>query len=193
MLKHRLSWHPIRSNYTWIGLIALILGFGYIPARIAIAKQQAPAPELILVLGGSFQRERLAAQLAHMHPTLNIWVSSGTSQAESEFTAAQIPLSRVYLDNRASDTVTNFTSVVRDLNQRGIQHVYLVTSDYHLPRAQVIATIVFGSHGIATTPITIADEERVESPLRALRDGLRSLAWLCTGRTGASLRNQIRW
>jgi uncharacterized SAM-binding protein YcdF (DUF218 family) len=180
---------PTLAGFT---LIAFILGLGYIPARIAIAKQQAHRPELILVLGGSPARERLAAQLASTDPSLKIWVSSGTSEAASEFAAARIPASRVYLDHRATDTVTNFTTVVKDLKRKHIDHVYLVTSAYHLPRAQVIATIVFGSQGIAVTPVTIADEQRIESRWRIVRDGLRSLMWLSTGRTGASLRGQFQ-
>lgn len=167
---------------------AVLIGLGYIPARLAIAQQQSPSPELILVLGGSSDREVLAAQLAHNNPELKIWVSSGSSSAAQIFQQSGISASRLHLDQRATDTVTNFTTVVNDLKQRGIQHVYVLTSDYHMPRATAIATVVLGSQGITFTPIEVSGVDRQESKLRVLRDVGRSTIWLMTGRTGASLR-----
>ncbi|HTL88175.1 MAG TPA: YdcF family protein [Leptolyngbya sp.] len=183
MLRSRLSRCIVSAT--------ILLSFGYLPARLAIARQQSPQPELILILGGSSDREAYTVHLAQQHPALKIWVSSGTSAAAHIFQSAGIPRSRIYFDTRATDTVTNFTTVVSDLKQRGIQHVYIVTSDYHMPRAEAIAAIVFGSQGIAFTPIEVVGEQRQESQLRVLRDMGRSIVWLVTGRTGASLRNRI--
>ncbi len=168
--------------------VVSIVGFGYVPARLAIAQAQAPAPEVILVLGGSVDREYAASQLAHVHPNLDVWVSTGSREAKQVFQAENISLSRVHLDDRATDTVTNFTSVVTDFKRRGIQHVYLVTSDFHLPRAQAIAALVFGTQGITVTPISVPSTQPPESSFRIVRDAGRSLMWLFTGRTGARLR-----
>jgi uncharacterized SAM-binding protein YcdF (DUF218 family) len=165
-----------------------VLSLGYIPAQLAIARQQSPNPEMILILGGSSDREAYAVKLAQKHPSLNIWVSAGSPDAVRIFEAAGIPKSRLYFDPRATDTVTNFTTVVPDFKRRGIQHVYIVTSDYHMRRAEAIATFVFGSQGIAFTPIEVSGQHRQESKLRVLRDVGRSAMWLMTGRTGASLR-----
>ncbi|NJK52377.1 MAG: YdcF family protein, partial [Leptolyngbyaceae cyanobacterium SU_3_3] len=106
------------------------------------------------------------------------------------FQSAGISTSRLYFDQRATDTVTNFTTVVSDLKRRGVQHVYIVTSDYHMPRAEAIATVVLGSQGITFTAIKVSGEHRQESKLRVLRDVGRSAVWLMTGRTGASLRSR---
>lgn len=171
-----------------IAAAAVLLGSGYIPARLTIARQQSPSPEMILILGGSSDREEYTTQLAQSYPSLKIWVSSGSPNAVRIFQNAGIPQSRLYFDARATDTVTNFTTVVPDLKRRGIQHVYIVTSDYHMPRAEAIATVVFGSQGITFTPIKVSGERRQESKLRVLRDVGRSVVWLITGRTGASLR-----
>lgn len=167
---------------------AVSLGLGYIPVRLAIAHQQSPTPEMILVLGGSADREEYTAKLAQQYPSLKIWVSSGTPHATRIFQAAGIPSSRLYFDRRATDTVTNFTTVVSDLKQLGVQHVYVVTSDYHMPRAEAIATVVFGSQGITFTPVEVSGVDRQESKVRVLRDVGRSVLWLMVGRTGASLR-----
>lgn len=166
----------------------MLLVVGYIPARLAIAQQQAPNPEVILILGGSSDREIFAAQLAQHQTNLDVWVSSGSPYAADIFRDAKIPESRLHFDRRATDTVTNFTTIVSDFKRRGIQHIYVLTSDYHLARAQAIATVVLGSQGIAFTPVAVPSARPPESSLRVLRDFGRSLVWLVTGRTGASLR-----
>ncbi|MBE9011495.1 YdcF family protein, partial [Pseudanabaenaceae cyanobacterium LEGE 13415] len=148
--------------------------------------------ELILILGGSSDREDFTVQRAHRYPSMKIWVSTGSPFAEHIFQTAGISESRVHFDQRATDTVTNFTSVIPDFKRMGIQHVYVVTSDYHMPRAEAIATVVFGSQGITFTPLEVSGVHRQESKLRILRDVGRSMIWLMTGRTGASLRDRFR-
>lgn len=163
----------------------------YIPVQLAIALYLAPAPQAILTLGGRTNREEFTAEFAKTHPNLDIWVSSGmeASKAKVFFAAAGIPESRVNFDYRAVDTVTNFTTLVNDFKQRHIRHLYLITSDYHMPRAKAIATIVLGSRGIAFTPVTVPSYQIPETGWRIGRDVLRSLCWLVTNRTGASLRS----
>lgn len=75
--------------------------------------------QAILVLGGGEDREEFAAQFAEFHPVLKIWVSSGSPPNKSRaiFQDAGIADSRVYLDYRATDTVTNFTTLVRVFQQ----------------------------------------------------------------------------
>jgi uncharacterized SAM-binding protein YcdF (DUF218 family) len=182
----------IQYRRVWqLSLVALVCLLSYIPMRLAIAKQSAPHPEMILVLGGGPDREQLAARLAQDHPNLEVWISTGSSEAAQIFQRAGIDQSRVHFDCRATDTVTNFTTSVDTLKQRGIQHVYVVSSSFHMPRSQVIATIVFGSQGIAFTPVAVATPNfEPESKVRIVRDLGRSMLWLATGRTGASLNRE---
>ncbi len=52
----------------------------------------------------------IAVKLARRHPELDVWVSTG-SKADAIadiFEAAGVLLSRVHMDYRAVDTVTNF-------------------------------------------------------------------------------------
>ncbi|NET51403.1 MAG: YdcF family protein, partial [Merismopedia sp. SIO2A8] len=145
-----------RKQYRFLCLAssALILTLPVIiPARLAIAHYQAPHPQAILTLGGGIDREKFTAKFAQTHPSLEIWVSTGidVETAQSIFQSAGIPNGRVHLDRRAVDTVTNFTSLVADFKSRKIKHLYLITSAFHMPRAKAIATIVFGSQGIAFT------------------------------------------
>lgn len=169
-------------------LILVLLSI--IPIRLAIATSRAPVPQAILTLGGDPAREEFTAQLAHWYPSLEIWVSSGPSPKKiSElFQAAGISSMRLHIDNRAVDTVTNFTSLVKDFKKRKFEHLYLVTSISHMPRAKAIATFVLGSRGIAFTPVSVPSHQPPESWLDILRDSGRTLLWIVTGKTGASLK-----
>jgi uncharacterized SAM-binding protein YcdF (DUF218 family) len=185
------------KRFRQIGLVGfssiLLVWLSLIPLRILIASQQAPEPEAILVLGGDAHREEIGAQLAQHYPDMDVWVSTGEvpKVAYAIFRSAGVTDERVHLDYRASDTVTNFTTLVPDFKQQGIRHLYVVTSDFHMPRAKVIATIVLGSNGMTFTPITVPSSSPEESWVRIARDGGRSLLWVATGRTGASFRNLI--
>jgi uncharacterized SAM-binding protein YcdF (DUF218 family) len=91
------------------------------------------------------------------------------------------------LDYQAVDTVTNFTTLVDDLQARGIHSVYLITSDYHMRRARIIGEIVLGSRGIDFKAVKVPSERSPESIEKAIRDGGRAIVWLLTGHTGASI------
>ncbi|ACK65995.1 protein of unknown function DUF218 [Rippkaea orientalis PCC 8801] len=146
-------------------------------------------PEAIFVLGGHEERERFAAQLAKDHPTLPIWVSSGSPKgyAKRIFAKAGVERDRLHLDYQAKDTVTNFTTLVNEFKAQGIDSVYLVTSKNHLPRARVIGEIIFGSQGIVIKPMAVECDRPPEPWEKILRDGARSLLWVATGKTGETL------
>ncbi len=170
-----------------VSFVLILLSIFYIQQKNTVSK--TTHAQVIFTLGGWIDREEFTAQFAQLHPTLNIWVSTGTprKRAQGIFQAAGIPKNRLHLDYRAVDTVTNFTTLVKDFQKRQIQHLYLITSDYHMRRAKCIATIVLGSRGITFTPVVIPSSKPQESFWRTLRDAIRSVVWLVTGYTGASL------
>ncbi len=164
-----------------VGLTSLA---NVITVRSTLAVQQAPEPQAILMLGGSIDREEFTAEFAKQHEDLDVWVSSGVDRrtATEIFQQAGIDLDRVHLDYRAVDTVTNFSTLVEDFKKRNISHVYLITSDFHMPRASAVASVVFGSHGIAFTPVMIPSQDYPsESEARIARDVSRAVLWICTG------------
>ncbi|MEA5510074.1 YdcF family protein [Crocosphaera sp. UHCC 0190] len=167
-----------------IPLLTLGLWFGYKQLQSYFVQ-----PEAIFVLGGHEDREHFAAQLALKHPNLPIWVSSGSPQgyATKIFTKAGVKSDRLHLDYHAKDTVTNFTTLVKELKSQGIDSVYLITSDNHMNRARVIGEIVFGSQGIVIKPIAVPSHGSPEPLEKIVRDGGRSLLWLLTGKTGENL------
>ncbi|MEM8805438.1 MAG: YdcF family protein [Cyanobacteria bacterium P01_G01_bin.38] len=144
-------------------------------------------PEVALVLGGATEREEFAVQFAAEHPDIDVWVSSGSNPeyAEWVFETAQIPPERFKLDYRAVDTVTNFTTLVDDLHQDGVKSIYLITSDYHMRRAVVIAEIILGSRGIHFKPVTVPSNQPPEPLTQSIRDGIRSILWVLTGKNGS--------
>ncbi|MGF1961864.1 MAG: YdcF family protein [Aulosira sp. DedVER01a] len=181
-------------RFTCLTIFSFILVLcSIIPLRIELASYQAPRPQAILTLGGSSDREEFTAQLAKWYPSLEIWVSSGSPPDEvyKIFQTAGIPKSNLHLDYRATDTVTNFTTLVSDFKERQIQHLFLITSHNYLPRVKAIAFLVLGSQGITFTPLSVPSDQPKESRLRILRDIVRSLLWIVTGHTGASLKTDL--
>lgn len=182
-------------------LVCLVLTIAFlltsiIPMRIAITFHQAPVPQAIFVLGGNDDRMRFAAEFWRSHKTLDIWVSDDQSMLEHDrqiFQQFDIPDQQLRLDGRATDMVTNFTTLAEDFTDQKLQHIYLITSDYHLRRARAIATIVFGSQGIVVTHLAVPSSGyKSESLLRVLRDCGRSLLWIFSGKTGSSLNPNLK-
>lgn len=152
------------------------------------------APQAVLMLGGStsaLERERFTANFVSKYPNLPIWISSGglgnySHYVTKVFAKAGIPSDRLHLDDRAVDTVTNFTTLADELKARGIKSVYLITSDYHMRRAQIVAEIILGSRGIVFKPVIVPSGKNPEPIEKSIRDGARALLWVTTGNTGSS-------
>jgi len=175
------------------GLSLLVLFAGLTYLRV---QQRSLAPSVALVLGGSPERERYAARFAKTHPGVEIWVSSGSNPeyAKWVFDEALVPANQWHLDYKAVDTVTNFTTLVDELEAKNIDEVYLLTSDYHMRRASVVAQIVLGSRNIQFKPVSIPTEHLPETPetiVRDVRDGARSLLWVATGKTGSEWKDSL--
>ena len=172
-----------------LSVITASLCVGFKPLHDSAGTTPEATPEALLVLGGHEEREHFAAKLAQKYPQLPIWISSGSPQhyAQRIFTKAGIPRERLHLDYRASDTVTNFTTLVSELKAQGIDSVYLITSENHMARAKIIGEIVFGSRGIDFKPIAVPSDNPPEPVEKCLRDGVRSIFWLITGHTGSIL------
>ena len=178
MLKRR-----NRKHLKWICVGLVIAMLSVIPVRLWQATQIAPLPQAIFVLGGHPDREKAAARIALYYPDLDIWVSSGSEPdvVADIFRAAGINPDRLHLDYQASDTVTNFTTLLTTFKSLELKHLLLITSDFHMSRARAIALFILGTHGIAYTPHPVASNREVESAWLAVRDAVRSIIWLLTG------------
>jgi uncharacterized SAM-binding protein YcdF (DUF218 family) len=172
----------------------LIIFISFIPIRLTLTRLLIPTPQAIFALGGDLYRMKIAAQTWHSSH-LPIWVSDAP-KIKVYYTYALVkegvPKSAIHYDGCATDTVTNFTCTVDIFAKKKFWHLYLVTSDYHMARARIIATFVFGSRGIVVTPVSVPSQGKLpDSKWRMIRDGIRSVIWLVTGRTGASFNPRL--
>lgn len=169
----------------------LLLWFSYKQIR------SLETPQAVLMLGGStsaLEREKFTAKFVSQQPNLQnleIWISSGgagkyNNYVRKIFIKAGINSEKIHFDEQAVDTVTNFTTLVDELKSRGITSVYLVTSDYHIRRAQVIGEVVLGSRGIVFKSVAVPSNKPPEPIEKAIRDGARAILWVITGSTGAN-------
>ncbi len=145
-----------------------------------------PPAQLILVLGGDADRERVAAHLARADG-LPVVVSGGSNPEYATWLFREregLPANQVHLDYRAHDTLSNFTSLVDDLRQARIRHALLVTSTDHMERALLVGRIVAGSRGIHLTPVPVPCGQAcvTESKKKIVSDGLRAAVWVISGR-----------
>ncbi len=130
------------------------------------------------------------------HSNLDIWISDeavNLNPNKNVFKSRVIPEQKVHQDSCPTDTVTNFTCIADKFAAWKIWHLYLITSDYHIARSRAIATLVFGSRGIIVTPLAVPSQGMPpESLERILRDCVRSIIWIVTGRTGASFNPRLQ-
>lgn len=172
----------------------LIVWLSVIPLKLAITSHQVPQPQGIFVLGGHPDREKAAATVAKHYPNLEIWISSGSQPdvIRNIFQDAGVTSNRIHLDYSASDTVTNFTTLVSEFERQRLRHLWLITSDFHMARSQALASLILGSHWITYTPHAVPSNDRPpESILRMGRDIIRAVVWLVTGQTGEVLSEKL--
>ncbi|PSP17400.1 MAG: hypothetical protein BRC58_06405 [Cyanobacteria bacterium QS_8_64_29] len=177
-----------RAGRWWLAgglLLLLVASWG---GYRQLASHRRP-PEAALVLGGAQAREQFAVRFARRHPQLPVWISSGSPAPYTKrlFGRAGVSPERLHLNYEAVDTVTNFTTLAADLRARGIDSVYLITSEAHMPRALAVGEIVLGRYDIAIRPVRVPSSMAPEPATKTVRDGARALLWVFTGRTGASL------
>ncbi|MDV3351364.1 YdcF family protein [Leptothoe sp. LEGE 181152] len=191
----KLSGNALKQT-VFAGMVGILLiWLGSIAIKFEMAAHQAPEPEAILVLGGGAGREERAAELAKNNSELSVWISSGKRLPEAAYAVFQakgIRRERVYLDYQATDTVTNFTTLAPQFKENNIQHIYVVTSDFHMPRAKVIGTIVLGHSGMTFTPVSVPTSQPAESWFRIVRDGSRSFLWTVSGQTGEHVGRKLQ-
>lgn len=159
--------------------------------RPMIARHNKPQPQAILVLGGGVDRIRHLTEWDFaLESDLPIYYSSGASAHVPILTRAGIDESRVTVDMRAFDTLTNFTTLRETFLEKGYRHVAVVTNEAHAARASAIARIVFGSSGIAYTFELVEGRMGQEPFTIVVRDWIRAYVWRLTGWKGECM---LKW
>ncbi len=165
------------------------------PYRKTILNKESP--QLILVLGGDVDREHIGVSLASKL-NLPLIVSGGSNPEHAEWLIKKSALDswQVKFDYRAKDTLGNFTSIVDELLSKNINHIIVITSTDHLPRALIVGKIIAGSRGINLTsiPVSCANRCKKESLEKIFIDLIRAVIWVTTGKDVKELTKQvIKW
>jgi uncharacterized SAM-binding protein YcdF (DUF218 family) len=150
-----------------------------------------PMPQAIFVLGGDRERETFAVELARENTELHLWISSGQSDADRLLSIPWLQ-GRVHIDWKALDTVTNFSTMISQFHQVGVSSLYLVTSDYHMRRANAVASIMLGLSGIKYMPIVVPPVQArpPEQLYKVMRDVVRAFIWVISG---VDFRFAVEW
>ncbi|MEB3219020.1 MAG: YdcF family protein [Nostocales cyanobacterium 94392] len=174
------KWYRFLQRFT-IGvslLVAIWLFFTTITVLLASSKPI----DVFFVLGGSIKREIYVAELGQKYPQIPILISSGSQDPciWLIFQQQAVPMQNVWLEKCADSTFDNFYYSIPILQNWGVRKVKLITSTTHLPRAQWMAKILLGAHGMWVEPDIIVEEGIPGNREHWFKTGLdvsRSLIW----------------
>ncbi|MTJ06881.1 YdcF family protein [Anabaena sp. UHCC 0204] len=138
--------------------------------------------DAFFVLGGSIRREIHVAQLAKQSPHIPILISSGSQDPciWLIFQREAAGFQQVSLENCANSTFDNFYYGTPILRNWGIHKVKLITSGTHFFRANLMARIILGSHGIWVESAVVKEKgvpANQEYWYKTILDVIRSLIW----------------
>ena len=180
------------SRFPWKTVYKLLLmsvSIFIIAAGVALSRhvmmlpQAAQQPvDLFLVLGGSIRREIYVSQLAQQFPQTRILISTGSDDPciLKLFERINAPMEQVWLEKCADSTFGNFLFTIPILKEWKVRHVKLITSPSHLPRAQWMAQILLGAHGIWVEFDLVEETGKPgnqEFPVKTALDVTRALLW----------------
>lgn len=142
--------------------------------------------KLILHLGGGLDRADKCIELAKQYPEAPILVSSEGGDVLKYYIDRGIPAERVFLDNVAWDTVTNFTYTYKRVKDEfKADTVYVVTHNFHMRRSMIIAEAVYWRRGITPIACPAGGPDpygNFQEPTNyVMEDAIRSWIWRLTG------------
>ncbi len=184
MTKNQTIRRKKRSRKILLLVLSIATGIlVWLVGNIILLQSAATAPvDAFLVLGGSIKREIYIAKIAKQYPQIPILISAGSEDPciVGLFQRENSPLDQVWLEHCAKSTFDNFYFSLPILQKWRVQHLKLVTSPTHLPRAKWLAQIILGAHGI-WVETDIVEEIGVpgnrESTVKTALDVIRSLFW----------------
>lgn len=162
--------------------LMLFMSLGLVNHLLIMRSSAREPVDTFLVLGGSIRREIYVSQLATEYPQIPIIISKGSDDPciVKLFERNKAPSQGVWLEKCANSTFGNYMFSQPLLTQWGARHVKILTSDTHLPRAQWMAKIMLGAHGI-WPEMELVEESGIpgntESLLKTILDLSRAILW----------------
>ena len=191
--QHR---YRFRHKQLLLSIISLILGIWLLINTLSLSFAASRPVDAFFVLGGSIQREIYVAQLAQKYPEIPILISQGSKEpcVLRLFQREQAFIEQVWLEKCAKSTFDNFYYGIPILHKWGVHKVKLITSATHLPRAQWLAQILLGAHGI-WVDLDIVQEQGIpgnrESWSKTALDLIRGLVWAVVSQVYSPKCDQI--
>lgn len=130
--------------------VLMILAILMLPGAITLAGAERQAPDTLLVLGGTANRERYAALLIKEHPERRVLIAGGSEDPciWLIFDKAGAPKSNVWMEHCSRNTFENFIYAAPILRQWHTHKVLLITDLPHAYRALPVGRIILGAKGI---------------------------------------------
>lgn len=172
--------HDLFKRLIVTGMFVFILSFSIIESMIIsgfkINDTQVKDIDYMIILGSGLRGSELSIILQQrvdtgivylkQHPDIPVIVSGGQgpgedipeAEAMSRYLVNQgIDQTRIIQENRSTSTFENLTFSKDILQSKGVNHasIIIVTSNYHLYRAEMIAsTLGYNVHGIASPSLS---------------------------------------
>lgn len=143
-------------------------------------------PILVLHLGGRFDRVLATGRLARrlgMFDHVLFATEADPARVVATMNTFGVDRSMYTLDYRAWDTVTSFTELWSTIKEYNPRNIIVVTDQYHMRRASLVAQAALAFRGIKLITCTVHthDTDTQEKLWRALRDCAMALLWRFTG------------
>lgn len=156
----------------FMGLLSLIIfAGGFISFALKIDRLRPPSPlpkadGIVVWTGKGGGRLETGAKLLQQKKGERLLISGVnkaiTQDAIKTLVKVPDPISDccIDLDYRAQDTVGNARETARWTKALGYEHIILVTSAYHMPRAEIEIGAAMGRVKITPYPVTAQDSKR---------------------------------
>ncbi|MBX9879487.1 MAG: YdcF family protein [Candidatus Obscuribacterales bacterium] len=148
---------------------------------ISLAIAATKPSQAYFVLGGNNTREIHAAELVAKHPQMLTLISGGSPDPciWNAFQRANAPMDKVWLEKCADSTFGNMYYGLPILRSWKVSRITVIDSHSHEPRAQLLAGIIFATHGI-WTDFDILDDgfpAKPEWDIKTALDVIRACCW----------------
>lgn len=185
----------LKSKFFIAGVLLALCGF-LLMNTITLWWASSRPISAFLVLGGSVRREIYIAELAQKFPHIPMIISRGSPDPclWLIFERAKSPKDQVLLEKCANSTFDNYYYTLPMLKKLRVHKVKVITSATHLPRAQWLAQIILGAHGI-WAEMEIVPEMGIpgnnEQEFKTILDVIRAVIWAIFSQIIQPLCNDI--
>ena len=169
IMKRRIWWSLGRFILFVLGLITTGLTLGFFVFAISVSRLTTPssppkADGIVVWTGKGGDRVQSGVSLLRAKQAERLLISGTNANLSRETILSTLGLPDELADccvdmDQAKDTVDNAQQTANWAKALGYDHIILVTSAYHMPRAEIEIGTAAGRLGITSYPIRGSDEQ----------------------------------